>query len=53
MPLRVLAQMSIGKLFFALGLLALVAASLYADFRWRRWMEERKQERDSTSSNKQ
>lgn len=43
--------MSIGKLFFVLGLLALVAGSLYADFRWRRWMEQRKRERDSNSSN--
>ena len=50
MPLRELAHMTIGKLLFLAGLLILVCGSLYADFRWRRWMTQRKAERDSSNS---
>lgn len=47
MPLRALANMSLGKLLFAAGLVIVVLASLYADFRWRGWIAERKAARES------
>lgn len=30
----------------AIAAAVIIAASLFADYKWRRWMEDRKQERD-------
>jgi hypothetical protein len=34
------------KLILAIVVIAIVAGSFYADYRWRRWMEERRRERE-------
>ena len=34
------------KLFLIIIVLTLIAASFYADYRWKRWMEARKAERE-------
>jgi hypothetical protein len=34
------------KIFFTILVLLAVAASVYADYRWRRWMAARRAERD-------
>jgi hypothetical protein len=34
------------KLLFVLTILALIAASFYADYKWKQWIAARKQERD-------
>jgi hypothetical protein len=34
------------KLALIIIVLTLIAASFYADYRWKRWMEDRKAERD-------
>jgi hypothetical protein len=35
------------KILLGIGALLLVAASLVADYKWRRWMAARRQERES------
>lgn len=34
----------------AIAAAVIIAASLFADYKWRRWMDERKQERDDNRS---
>jgi len=36
---------SIMKIFLAVVVALLVAASVYADYRWRKWIEERRRDR--------
>jgi hypothetical protein len=33
------------KIFFGIVVVALVAASVYADYKWRKWIEERRRDR--------
>jgi hypothetical protein len=38
------------KLLLALAILVLIAISLFADYKWKRWMAARKLERDPANS---
>jgi hypothetical protein len=38
------------KLLLAIAVIVLIAGSLYADYKWRRWIEARRQQRDHPDS---
>jgi hypothetical protein len=38
------------KLLLVIVAVALIAATLFADYKWRRWMEARRRERDHPAS---
>jgi hypothetical protein len=38
------------KLFLAIVVVVLVAGSLFADYKWRRWMEARRAQRDEAQN---
>jgi len=40
------------KLFLAIVVILLIAGSLFADYKWRRWMEARRAQRDDSQEPK-